>query len=114
MKSFAPDGLKQLARVLCPCRSSRVRRRLKFFPIPDHSHLRKEIVAMTRRGATPLASVFEVLTYLNVSESSIRRRITDGRLPATKIGNQIRIKWADVDALVAHNSIVPDDETPKR
>jgi excisionase family DNA binding protein len=60
-----------------------------------------------KKIAAPLASISEIATYLNVSEITVRRRIRNGELLATKIGGQIRIKWSDVDALVAHSSMVP-------
>jgi excisionase family DNA binding protein len=62
---------------------------------------------LAKKDAAPLASISEVANYLNVSSITVRRRIRNGELPATKIGGQIRIKWSDVDALVAHSSVLP-------
>jgi excisionase family DNA binding protein len=59
------------------------------------------------RNREPLGSIPEVAAYVNVANITIRRRINRGQLPATKIGGQIRIRWSDVDALLAHGTIAP-------
>ena len=47
---------------------------------------------------------FETLTHeakrVGVSEKTLRRRIASGELPAYRIGTRIRLKPADVDALL--------------
>jgi len=65
--------------------------------LPSNIHARKK--------AEPLGSIAEVAIFLNVSKITIRRKITRGELPATRIGNQIRIRWAEVDALIARCSV---------
>jgi excisionase family DNA binding protein len=62
-------------------------------------------ITMTNSIKPPLASVSEVAVYLNVSEITVRRMIKKGKLPATKIGGQLRIRWDHVNALVAHGTI---------
>jgi len=61
-----------------------------------------------QKNRQPFASIDEVATYLGVSQGTVRRRIKDGTLPATKIGKQIRIKWCDVDVLVTGGKVIPD------
>jgi excisionase family DNA binding protein len=55
----------------------------------------------------PLGSIAEVATFLNVSKITIRRKVNRGELPATRIGNQIRIRWAEVNALLARCTVAP-------
>lgn len=54
-----------------------------------------------------LGSLAEVAVFLNVEPVTVRRMIGRGELSATRIGNQIRIRWEDVDKLVALKSIPP-------
>ncbi|MGH6975902.1 MAG: helix-turn-helix domain-containing protein [Stellaceae bacterium] len=58
-----------------------------------------------------LASIAQVAADLGVSYRTIQRWIKKGMLPATKIGHQIRIRWSDVDALLAKGKIPVDDVT---
>ncbi len=37
--------------------------------------------------------------YYDISTRTLRRAIAEGRVPAVKVGRQIRIAWADLDAL---------------
>lgn len=54
-----------------------------------------------------LGSLAEVAVYFNVEPVTVRRMIRRGELPATRIGNQIRIRWSDVDKLVAREAVPP-------
>ena len=56
----------------------------------------------------PLATLKQVADYLNVSQETVKRRIKEGKLPASKIGGQIRIRWSDVDGLIAHGTVAPN------
>lgn len=47
------------------------------------------------------ASITDAAEYLGVSEMTIRRRISDGSLPAERMGPKLlRVKWSDLDALL--------------
>lgn len=37
--------------------------------------------------------------YYDVSQRTLRRKIAEGKLPAVRVGRQIRIAWVDLDAL---------------
>lgn len=65
-------------------------------------------VTLFQKSRQSFASIDEVATYLGISPVTIRRRIRGGKLPATRIGKQIRIKWSDVEALIAGGKIIPD------
>lgn len=54
-----------------------------------------------------LGSLAEVAVFLNVAPLTVRRLIRRADLPATRIGNQIRIRWEEVDKYVARKSIPP-------
>ena len=54
-----------------------------------------------------LASVAEVATYLHVAEVTVRRKIKSTELPATRIGNRLRMRWVNVYALEAHGTVAP-------
>lgn len=49
--------------------------------------------------AVPLMTIEQVCEYLQLSDLTIRRRISDGSLPAYKWGRAVRIRKEDVDAL---------------
>lgn len=51
---------------------------------------------MTTPQMVPLAVAAE--TY-SLTEKTLRRRISDGSLPAKRFGRQIRVRLADVEAL---------------
>jgi excisionase family DNA binding protein len=55
----------------------------------------------------PLGSIPEVATYLNVSEVTVRRKIKSGDLASSRFGKNIRIRWADVEALIRSGSAAP-------
>jgi excisionase family DNA binding protein len=55
----------------------------------------------------PLGSIAEVAIYLNVAEVTVRRKINSGELPISRFGKQIRIGWADVEALIRRRSVPP-------
>lgn len=44
--------------------------------------------------------VTEAALYLSTSTDTIRRRVRDGSLPVTRLGTQLRIRVADLDALL--------------
>ena len=51
--------------------------------------------------AEPLISLTAASKRTNISERTLRRLISDGRLPAVRIGDRlIRIEQADLDALM--------------
>jgi excisionase family DNA binding protein len=56
------------------------------------------------KNREPLGSIPEVAIYLNVSEVTVRRKIKSGDLAASRIGKQIRIRWADVENLIGLRS----------
>ena len=70
---------------------------------------------MTRRDSAPdqefvprvsaTATVVEAAVYLNVSEGTIRRLVLERRIPFCKVGRLVRIRWADLDALLAASTI---------
>lgn len=50
-----------------------------------------------RRG---WCTLHEAALYLNTSDKTVRRRIADGSLKAHRFGREIRIAFADLDALL--------------
>lgn len=44
------------------------------------------------------ASLEIAASYYDVSTRTVRRAIADGKLPAVRIGRQVRIAWSDLDA----------------
>ena len=54
--------------------------------------------------ASPLLTVDEAATYLNVTPATVRRFRRDGLLPVIKLGghtkSRIRFRRADIDALI--------------
>ena len=66
-------------------------------------------MASLRQGGTPVSSdlltISQTAKYLQLSEKTIRRLISDNRLPASKISNRTwRIKTSDIDDYVTANS----------
>ena len=52
-----------------------------------------------------LLTVSQTAKYLQLSEKTIRRLISDNRLPASKISNRTwRIKTSDIDEYIKANS----------
>jgi excisionase family DNA binding protein len=51
----------------------------------------------------PLATVLEVATYCSVSRSTVYGWMEAGVLPFVKLGKSRRLRWEDVEALVAKN-----------
>ena len=45
-----------------------------------------------------VVSIAEAAAYLGVSHKTIRRMIADGRVPAFRVGNSIRLCASDVEA----------------
>ena len=50
---------------------------------------------------TPYATVNEAAGYIRVHERTIRRWLRSGQLPSYKLGSVLRLKYADLDALLA-------------
>ena len=54
-----------------------------------------------------LLDVWQVCDYLNFTEGAVRRLIRDGVIPVVKLGakskSRIRVRRADLDALIAAN-----------
>ncbi len=44
--------------------------------------------------------VRDVVELLNVDATTVRRWVADGKLPAVRVGNVLRFRAVDVDALV--------------
>lgn len=67
---------------------------------------------MAKNKLKELFSVQEVAEFLAVSEGTIRRYISDGRLPAYRLGNErlIRIKRQDLERLLSPLSSGSDEE----
>ncbi len=55
---------------------------------------------MTNNPSEKLLKMSEAANRLNVSKSTVYRLIVAGTLPAIKIGKQIRIKPADLEAYI--------------
>lgn len=52
-----------------------------------------------------LLTVAQTAKYLQLSEKTVRRLVSDGRLPASKISNRTwRIKTSDIDEYIQANS----------
>lgn len=58
---------------------------------------------MVRKGFEELFTVQEAAQYLAVSEATIRRYISDGKLPAYRLGNErlIRVRRQDLEGLLS-------------
>jgi excisionase family DNA binding protein len=55
--------------------------------------------------SSELLTVAQTAKYLQISEKTVRRLISDGRLPASKISNRTwRIKTSDIDEYIQANS----------
>ncbi|MGE0610344.1 MAG: helix-turn-helix domain-containing protein [Pirellulales bacterium] len=52
-----------------------------------------------------LAVVAKVATYLSLSRSKVYALMDAGELPFIKFGKSRRIRWSDVEALVAKNTV---------
>lgn len=50
--------------------------------------------------AEELISLKEAASILSISLSTIRRWITQGRLPCVRLGRLLRVRVADIDAIV--------------
>jgi excisionase family DNA binding protein len=61
----------------------------------------------TPKKHQPLASIPEAFNYTRLSESTIRRAIKNGELPASKICGRIRIRWTDIEAFIARGTVAP-------
>lgn len=62
-------------------------------------------IAETHKGlSNGLKTVPEVAAYLNVSRSTVYNLMDQGKLRWVKIGGSRRVKWADVESLVAENT----------
>ena len=54
---------------------------------------------MARTANTKYLSLSSAAEAYDVSTKTVRRRISDGTLPAYRIGGQVRIKETDLDRL---------------
>lgn len=52
-----------------------------------------------------LATVVEGANYLNVSRSKVYQMMYNGMLPFVKLGGSRRIRWSDLEKLVAENLV---------
>jgi excisionase family DNA binding protein len=52
-----------------------------------------------------LAKVAEVAKYLSLSRSTVYQLMESGRLPYIKLGKCRRVRWEDVESLVAQSRI---------
>jgi excisionase family DNA binding protein len=50
---------------------------------------------------TPLLTVSDVAKILNVSTKTVHRRIKEGKLPAIRDGDLIRVRRDDLEAYIA-------------
>jgi excisionase family DNA binding protein len=55
----------------------------------------------------PLAKTAEVATHLSVSRAKVYQLMDEGILPYVKFGRCRRIRWPDVDALIANHLVAP-------
>lgn len=60
-----------------------------------------EAAAQASARLAPMMGIEETATLLDVSQTTIRRLIKDGRLTAYRIGGQFRISQEDVRAYLA-------------
>lgn len=58
-----------------------------------------------RVGTPMLATVLEAANYLTVSRSKVYQMMDAGLLPWVKLGASRRIRWADLEKLVADNLV---------
>ena len=63
-------------------------------------------------GVVDLLHINEVATALRVSKMTVYRFIHDGRLPAVRIGNSLRIHRRDLDAYLNAAFLPPSGTVP--
>lgn len=56
--------------------------------------------------AVDLLNINEVASALRISKMTVYRLVRDGRLPAVRIGNSLRVHRADLDTYL-HDSFLP-------
>lgn len=54
---------------------------------------------------SPLLTIAEAAAYLRVSTRTVRRLVARGDISAAHIGRSVRIRWADIEALVAGSKV---------
>ena len=59
----------------------------------------------TPSSASPLLTICEAAAYLRVSTRTVRRLAARGDISAAHIGRSVRIRWADIEALVAGSKV---------
>ena len=69
-------------------------------PFPRHQK-GSEVEAPAPPRLAPMMGIEETATFLDVSHTTIRRLIKDGRLTAYRVGGQFRISQEDVRAYLA-------------
>jgi excisionase family DNA binding protein len=65
--------------------------------------------------STPLLTIDEVRSRLNVSVSTVRRLVRDGKLRAYRVGGRLRFKPEEVAAYVDSQLVataIPERDTP--
>ena len=60
-----------------------------------------------------LMAVKQVATYLNVNERTVLKLVSEGRIPAVKVGSQWRFRKEDVDQWLDSNKNVRQGATPE-
>jgi excisionase family DNA binding protein len=55
---------------------------------------------MAAGANTPLLTIEEVRSHLNISISTVRRLVRDGALPAYRVGGRLRFKLHEVEAYI--------------
>lgn len=57
-----------------------------------------------------LKTIDEVADYLRVSRTTVYTLVREGKLPASKVGREWRVKTEDVDKYLQENQVTPEDE----
>ncbi|MDP8975743.1 MAG: helix-turn-helix domain-containing protein [Actinomycetota bacterium] len=84
-----PEGLSQLLAATVSVRSSQ-----------EQSFLAEDEDGLEDASMAQLLTLGEVADRLKVSESTVRRYTSDGRLPTVHLGRSVRVRPADLGAFV--------------
>lgn len=68
----------------------------------------KAIAEKTAISPVSLATVREVAAFLSLSRSKVYQLMQSGRLPYVQLDKCRRIRWEDVEALIAQSRIAGD------
>jgi excisionase family DNA binding protein len=64
----------------------------KLLPLQAELHrLTEEVERLRRAFPSPMVSIREAAKTLQVSLSTIRRRVKDGSIPSVRVGNMLRV-----------------------